>query len=62
HQHQPRRVDTLSHQPKRDFFWVPVGLAVLLLALWHAIAALLAWRRDGQSVAREKEDGAWTST
>ncbi|CUJ06017.1 vWA domain-containing protein [Achromobacter xylosoxidans] len=58
----PRRVDTLSHQPKRDFFWVPVGLAVLLLALWHAIAALLAWRRDGQSVAREKEDGAWTST
>lgn len=60
----PRQVETLSHQPKRDFFWVPVGLAVLLLALWHGVAALLAWRRDGRPApaARAKEDGAWTST
>ena len=60
----PRQVETLNHQPKRDFFWVPVGLAVLLLALWHGVAALLAWRRDGRPApaARAKEDGAWTST
>lgn len=36
----PHQVKTLSHQPKRDLFWLPLGAALLLLLLTHAIAAL----------------------
>lgn len=46
----PREVNTLRHQPKREFFWVPVAAAVCLLVIWHAIGALAAWvaARAGQ--------------
>ncbi|MGH8432881.1 MAG: hypothetical protein ACRERX_00005, partial [Pseudomonas sp.] len=36
----PHTVQKLSHQPKRDLFWIPLGAAVGLLALYHLIAAL----------------------
>ncbi|RXN92383.1 hypothetical protein C7R54_01085 [Achromobacter aloeverae] len=39
----PREVRTLRHQPKREFFWVPVALALCLLAAWHVLAALAGW-------------------
>lgn len=34
----PHQVKTLSHQPKRDLFWLPLGAALGLLALLLAIA------------------------
>jgi Ca-activated chloride channel family protein len=36
----PHQVTTLSHQPKRDLFWVPLALALAALAGWHTVAAL----------------------
>jgi len=37
----PHQVKTLSHQPKRDLFWWPLGAAVALLATYHLGALLL---------------------
>lgn len=37
----PHQVKTLSHQPKRDLFWWPLGAAIALLALYHLGAMLL---------------------
>lgn len=34
------KVKTFSHQPKRDLFWLPLGAALLALALAHGLAAL----------------------
>ena len=39
----PHRVQTFSHQPKRELFWLPLGAAIGLLALYHLIA--LMWPR-----------------
>ncbi|TDF84333.1 VWA domain-containing protein [Pseudomonas sp. H9] len=39
----PHQVKTLSHQPKRDLFWLPLGAALLLLLVSHGVAALSAW-------------------
>ncbi|WP_275630075.1 VWA domain-containing protein [Pseudomonas sp. 273] len=36
----PHKVKTFSHQPKRDLFWLPLGAALLALALAHGLAAL----------------------
>lgn len=36
----PHMVKTLSHQPKRDLFWWPLGTALLGLLLAHLTAAL----------------------
>ena len=38
----PHQVKTLSHQPKVDLFWWPLGLAMGLLVLAHMTAALAA--------------------
>lgn len=56
----PHEVRELRHQPKRDFFWLPLGLALLLLAGWHLTAALRG--RRGGAQATQKEEGAWKST
>ncbi|EJM68449.1 von Willebrand factor type A-like protein [Pseudomonas sp. GM49] len=37
----PHQVKTLSHQPKRDLFWWPLGAAIALLATYHLGALLL---------------------
>ena len=51
----PHQVKTLSHQPKRDLFWLPLGAVLLLLGIWHSSAALLILlrRQHPQSVATE---------
>ena len=36
----PHQVKTLSHQPKLDLFWVPLGAALTLLVLSHLLAAI----------------------
>lgn len=36
----PHKVHKLSHQPKRDLFWWPLGAALLALALYQVLAAL----------------------
>jgi Ca-activated chloride channel family protein len=48
----PHQVKTLSHQPKRDLFWWPLGAAIALLALYH-LGALL-WPR--LSIARQRQE------
>ncbi|MBB2497011.1 vWA domain-containing protein [Aquipseudomonas ullengensis] len=34
----PHKVKKLSHQPKRDLFWMPLGAAIGLLALYQLLA------------------------
>ncbi|AIG01103.1 von Willebrand factor type A domain-containing protein [Pseudomonas fluorescens] len=48
----PHQVKTLSHQPKRDLFWLPLAAALSLLALYHLLAA--AWPHRPR---REAADG-----
>ncbi|KGD86831.1 membrane protein [Achromobacter sp. RTa] len=53
----PQEVKTLSHQPAREYFWIPLAAALVLLGCWHAIAALrsrLGAREGG------KEGTSWT--
>jgi Ca-activated chloride channel family protein len=46
----PHQVKTLSHQPKKDLFWWPMGAAIGLLALYH-LGALL---RSQLTLARQR--------
>jgi Ca-activated chloride channel family protein len=48
----PHQVKTLSHQPKKDLFWWPLGAAIALLALYHLGAML----RPRLSVARQRQE------
>ncbi|MEJ5060592.1 MULTISPECIES: vWA domain-containing protein [unclassified Pseudomonas] len=48
----PHQVKTLSHQPKRDLFWWPLGAAIGLLALYHLGALLL----PRLMLARQKQE------
>lgn len=61
----PQEVKTLRHQPKHDYFWAPVGLALCLVVLWHGLAALASWR-GVHFTARGREpdakEDAWSST
>ncbi|MEK1941614.1 MAG: VWA domain-containing protein [Pseudomonas sp.] len=38
----PHQVNTLSHQPKRDVFWLPLGAALALLLAYHLLALAVA--------------------
>ncbi|WP_028354640.1 VWA domain-containing protein [Bordetella petrii] len=61
----PRDAKTLRHQPKRDYFWVPLGLALCLLGIWHGAAALATWRSGrlaDSGKAQGAKEGAWKST
>jgi Ca-activated chloride channel family protein len=49
----PHEVRELRHQPRQDFFWLPLGLAVLLVAAWH-LAAALRGHRSG------RKEGEWS--
>jgi Ca-activated chloride channel family protein len=49
----PHQVKTLSHQPKKDLFWWPLGAAIGLLALYH-LGALL---RPHLMLARQRQEG-----
>lgn len=46
------QVKTLSHQPKRDLFWLPLATAISLLALYHLTALTAA--RLNQRPQREE--------
>ncbi len=46
----PHQVKTLSHQPKRDLFWWPLGAALALLATYHLIAALWPHRLKREAI------------
>ena len=48
----PHQVKTLSHQPKRDLFWWPLGAALAVLALYHAGALL----RPRLTPARQRQE------
>lgn len=47
----PHQVQTLSHQPQRDLFWLPLGAALALLALYHLLALLRSWPRHARREA-----------
>jgi len=55
----PHEVRQLRHQPKVDFFWIPLGAAGVLLALWHLVGALRGWAMR-RTPAEGK--GQWKST
>jgi Ca-activated chloride channel family protein len=42
----PHEVQQLKFQPKRDLFFWPLGLALALLTLYHALPALRSIRRS----------------
>jgi Ca-activated chloride channel family protein len=48
----PHQVNTLSHQPKRDLFWWPLGAAIAVLAFYHLCALL----RPRLSLARQRQE------
>ncbi|MCS3840913.1 hypothetical protein HNR03_005541 [Pseudomonas sp. JAI111] len=48
----PHQVKTLSHQPKKDLFWWPLGAAIALLVLYH-LSALL---RPHLALARQRQE------
>ncbi|UAN03637.1 vWA domain-containing protein [Achromobacter mucicolens] len=52
----PQEVKTLRHQPKHDYFWVPLAAALGLLALWHAAAAL----RSRFGAVENTKGATWT--
>ena len=45
----PRKVETISHQPRRDLFFWPLGAALLLTLLYHGIAAVGSRTASGRS-------------
>lgn len=45
----PRKVETLSYQPRRELFYWPLGAALLLSLLYHGIAALGSRVTGGRS-------------
>ncbi|MFR0687911.1 VWA domain-containing protein [Enterobacterales bacterium AE_CKDN230030158-1A_HGKHYDSX7] len=52
----PHKVKTLSHQPRKDLFWLPLGAALLALLLAHGVAALAG--RLAVSATRDEGEGA----
>lgn len=52
----PHQVNTLSHQPKRDLFWLPLGAALLSL-LGYQLLALLFTRLSTPPVAQPAQEG-----
>jgi Ca-activated chloride channel family protein len=41
----PRQVETISYRPRTDLYDWPVGLGLVLVMLFHALAAWKSWRR-----------------
>ncbi|OZI42585.1 hypothetical protein CEK29_12640 [Bordetella genomosp. 5] len=64
----PQEVRTLTHQPKHEYFWIPVGLAMLLLTLWNGLCGVRDWRsrhadaRPAESGNLDSKGGSWKST
>lgn len=52
----PHQVQTLSHQPQRDWFWLPLGGAMGLLALYHFLS-LFALRFSSRAQATKPQEG-----
>jgi Ca-activated chloride channel homolog len=54
----PEKVKRESYRPQRDFFWIPLAIALLILAVYHCIALMIAvlraprreQARDGASI------------
>ena len=38
----PEKVKREIYRPQRDFFWVPLAIALLILTLYHCLALLIA--------------------
>ena len=52
----PRKVETISHRPRRDLFHWPLAAAVLLTLLYHGLAAI-GTRATGKRVAGASAEG-----
>lgn len=51
----PHTVKTFSHQPKRDLFWLPLGAALLLLAITQCFEAFWARMTSLRSPKSQQE-------
>ncbi|MCY1269281.1 VWFA-related Acidobacterial domain protein [compost metagenome] len=51
----PHKVKTFSHQPRRDLFWMPLGVALLLQAACQGLAALAAQLSSARQRRAETE-------
>jgi Ca-activated chloride channel family protein len=45
----PRKIETVSHQPRRDLFYWPLGAALLLNLFYHGIKAVESRANGGRS-------------
>jgi Ca-activated chloride channel family protein len=52
----PRKVETISHRPRRDLFHWPLAAAVLLTLLYHGLAAI-GTRATGKRVTGASAEG-----
>jgi len=50
----PEKVKRETYRPQRDFFWIPLALALLILTLYHCLALLLAVLRAPRREPAEK--------
>jgi Ca-activated chloride channel family protein len=52
----PEKIKREVYRPQREFYWVPLALAVSLLTLYHVFAYLLAWLRAPHRVTAERKE------
>jgi Ca-activated chloride channel family protein len=49
----PEKIKREVYRPQREFYWVPLALAVSLLTLYHVLAYLIAWLRAPHRVSTD---------
>ncbi|MGF6772251.1 Ca-activated chloride channel family protein [Paraburkholderia sp. GAS199] len=54
----PNKVKREIYRPQRDYYWVPVGAAVAIFALYHVLALLIAVLRAPRERAHEAQPEA----
>lgn len=52
----PEKIKREVYRPQREFYWVPLALAVSLLTLYHVLAYLIAWLRAPRRVLVERKE------
>jgi Ca-activated chloride channel homolog len=53
----PENIKREVYRPQREFYWVPLAIAVSILTLYHVFAYLVALLRAPRSAAMEEAEG-----